>query len=459
MNELSHDPLEGSGKYRVVKELGRGGMGEVFLGEHASLGSKVVIKLLHAELSGKSNLVDRMRLEAQACARLNHPNIVRVTDFDSTPSGRPYFVMEYLPGRALSEEAEALGGVVPVDKAIDFVCQALDGLATAHAAGLVHRDIKLDNLFVCSPGTQPGVEQRVKILDFGVAKVLDTQGAGEGDGPAPLMVPTGTGVVVGTPRFFAPEQARGKPLDHRADIYAMGLVLYTLLVGRGPFDDAKTILEMAKAHVMTPAPAPSSFATQAIGPELDAAILRAVAKKPEDRFQSAAEFAAELRRLVSTGAATAGAMASTAYMEPAPSGGGYAATPTAGGYPAAPTAAGYPAAPTGAGYSAAAPVGGPTAGPAGGPAGNVTGGEAPTARMASRSDPNAAPTAPLPGDSGVGAATMGMQGPPPGALIGQAGDTYPGDGAKRYSHGFAAVVVMLAAMGGAVVAFAILKLM
>lgn len=452
MNELSHDPLEGSGKYRVVKELGRGGMGEVFLGEHSSLGSKVVIKLLHAELSGKSNLVDRMRLEAQACARLNHPNIVRVTDFDSTPSGRPYFVMEYLPGRALSEEAEALGGVVPVDKAIDFVCQALDGLATAHAAGLVHRDIKLDNLFVCSAGTQPGVEQRVKILDFGVAKVLDTQGAGEGDGPAPLMVPTGTGVVVGTPRFFAPEQARGKPLDHRADIYAMGLVLYTLLVGRGPFDDATTILEMAKAHVMTPAPAPSSFATQAIGPELDAAILRAVAKKPEDRFQSAAEFATELRRLVSTGAATAGAMASTAYMEPTQS------APTAGGYPAAPTAGGYPAAPTAAGYPAA---------PAGGPEGNVTGGEAATAKMPARPDPNAAATAPLPGGSGPGAggpgsATMGMQGPPPGALSGQgayAGDTFSGDEAKRYSHGFAAVVVMLSAMGGAVVAFAILKLM
>ncbi|MCA9622256.1 MAG: protein kinase, partial [Myxococcales bacterium] len=137
MSQLTYDPLEGSGKYKILRELGRGGMGEVFLGEHASLGSKVVVKLLHAELSDKSNLVDRMRLEAQACARLNHPNIVRVTDFDRTPSGRPYFVMEYLPGQSLADEAEAAGGVLPLAKSLDLVVQALEGLSVAHAAGLV----------------------------------------------------------------------------------------------------------------------------------------------------------------------------------------------------------------------------------------------------------------------------------------------------------------------------------
>lgn len=425
MSELQHDPLEGSNKYRAISELGRGGMGEVFLGEHTSLGNKVVIKLLHAELSGKSNLVDRMRLEAQACARLNHPNIVRVTDFDRTPSGRPFFVMEYLPGRALSDEVEALGGSLPVAKALDFVIQALDGLAVAHAQGLVHRDIKLDNLFVCAPGTQPGVEQLVKILDFGVAKVLDTQGASGSDGPAPLMVPTGTGVVVGTPRFFAPEQARGKPLDHRADIYAMGLVLYTLVAGRGPFDDATTILEMAKAHVMTPPPPPSHFARQPVPPELDQAVLRAVAKQPEERFQSAAEFAEALRR-ISSGA---GAVVSTAYQQPALEG------------PAPAPGASQPQA-----------------------VGNTTGGEAPTAKMAAKPAPHVAPTAPFPagadasGGGKVGA-TQSMAGPAPGGTdpLPATATTGPSE-PQRYSYGLAAVVVMMAGAAGAVIAFAILQL-
>jgi serine/threonine-protein kinase len=435
MSQLQHDPLEGSGKYRVISELGRGGMGEVFLGEHASLGNKVVIKLLHAELSGKSNLVDRMRLEAQACARLNHPNIVRVTDFDRTPSGRPFFVMEYLPGRSLSEEAEAAGGVLPVAKALDFVTQALEGLAVAHAQGLVHRDIKLDNLFVCAPGTQPGVDQLVKILDFGVAKVLDTQGAGDGDGPAPLMVPTGTGVVVGTPRFFAPEQARGKPLDHRADIYAMGLVLYTLVAGRGPFDDCTTILEMAKAHVMTPPPPPSHFARQPIPPELDAAVLRAIAKQPEQRFQSASEFAQALKQVASGG----GAVQATAYQQP-----------TVNEQTTRPVGpqAGYPAA-----TSTPQTVGG------------TTGGDAPTAKMPPKPDPNVAPTAPMSHGGQAMGATQAMSGPAPGGtdpLPTTGGETPPGDGLatgeKRYSVGLAAVVVVLAGATGAVIAFAILQL-
>jgi len=282
----AYDPLEGSDKYRVIRELGRGGMGEVFLGEHIALGTQVVIKLLHLELSTKSGLVDRMRLEAQACARLNHPNIVRVTDFDRTPKGRPYFVMEYLPGRSLSEETEARGGYLPVVEALDMTRQALEGLAYAHEAGLIHRDIKLDNLFVVEP-KKPTDRKLVKILDFGVAKVTDTGGD---DAPAPLMVPTGMGVVVGTPRFFAPEQARGQKLDHRADIYAMGLVLYNLVAGRGPFDHCQTITEMARAHVLTPPAPPSQLASQSVPPALDQAVLRAVAKAPDERWPSAEAF-------------------------------------------------------------------------------------------------------------------------------------------------------------------------
>jgi serine/threonine-protein kinase len=291
-----HDPLARSDKYRALRELGRGGMGEVFLAEHKVLGHRVVIKLLHPELSDKPTLVDRMRLEAQACAQLNHRNIVRVTDFERTPDGRQYFVMEYLPGRSLRDELKRRGGTMALADAIDFTRQALAGLAAAHERGLVHRDIKLDNLFVCDPpagGSDNGeapTRPLVKLLDFGVAKVLQTAE----DGPTPLAVPTATGVVIGTPRFFAPEQIAGKPVDHRADLYSMGLVLYTLIAGRGPYDDCRTIAEIARAHLMAAPAPPSQLASQAVPPQLDTIILRCIAKQPDVRFASAAELSAAL---------------------------------------------------------------------------------------------------------------------------------------------------------------------
>lgn len=418
MTEQAYDPLDGSEKYRVLRELGRGGMGEVFLGEHIGLGTRVVIKLLHLELSGKSALVDRMRLEAQACARLSHPNVVRVTDFDRTPKGRPFFVMEYLPGRSLSEEVEARGGFLPVAEAIDVTRQALAGLAHAHAAGLVHRDMKLDNLFVVDPSTLGG-RTLIKILDFGVAKVM--QGA-SGDAPSPLMVPTGTGVVVGTPRFFAPEQARGQRLDHRADIYAMGLVLYSLVAGRGPFDDAKNITEMARAHVLTAPEPPSRFARQAIPPALDAAVLRAVAKRPEDRHQSAEELSNELGAIAQQLAGAPESPGTTSYQQPA------AHPPTP-----APTGA-YPSPPA---SHTASPEPSPPWAPAvatphdGGPA-------APTARLPAPSRP-----------SGTYEPTQAMGAPlaaPPAPLP------------RRYSFAFTAMVVVIAGLTGAVVALLALRL-
>jgi serine/threonine protein kinase len=418
---MSYDPLEGSSKYKVLSELGRGGMGEVFLGEHLALGSKVVIKLLHAELSSKQTLVDRMRLEAQACARLNHPNLVRVTDFDHTPTGRPYFVMEYLPGRALSDEAQARGGTVSVVDAIDYVRQALEGLSVAHAAGLVHRDIKLDNLFVCEPGTLPGAKSVVKILDFGVAKVVD---AGTDEAPAPLMVPTGTGVVVGTPRFFAPEQARGMKLDHRADIYAMGLVMYSLVAGRGPFDEATTITEMAKAHVLTQPKPPSFFAKQAIPHALDQIVLKAVAKLPDHRYQSAADMSAELAGVDTS--AQAAAAASTAYQQPAVV---HAPQPQAGAY--------------------------------------VTGSEAPTHKQQQHAAPA---TGPLP-QGYPQAHAQAQQTPPPsqtGAHQPQAVAAPPmrapmqsqtmAESAKRYSVAFLSLVMVVCCMVGVVIALAAQRL-
>jgi len=408
----AYDPLEGSDKYRVLKELGRGGMGEVFLGEHIALGTQVVIKLLHLELSNKSGLVDRMRLEAQACARLNHPNLVRVTDFDRTPKGRPYFVMEYLPGRSLSEEAEARGGYLPVAEALDMTRQALDGLAYAHEAGLIHRDIKLDNLFVVEP--KKGTDKKiVKILDFGVAKVTDT---GSDDAPAPLMVPTGMGVVVGTPRFFAPEQARGQKLDHRADIYAMGLVLYNLVAGRGPFDHCQTITEMARAHVLTPPAPPSQLAPQPVPAALDEVVLRAVAKAPDERWPSAEAFAEALAAIDATATAAAPSASSphaTAYQAPVPGASSTVGTHTAGGYQSGHA---YPA-PTASGAMPAVTASGATPAP--------------------------------------GRATQAMGGPP----VAGGPTPAPVAGPKRYGYGVAVGVVLLCGALGAGIAMAALNLM
>ena len=438
---MSYDPLEGSQKYKVLREIGRGGMGEVFLGEHLSLGTKVVIKLLHAELSGKSNLVDRMRLEAQACARLNHPNIVRVTDFDSTASGRPYFVMEYLPGRSLLEEVAARGGYVAVEDAIDMVRQALDGLAVAHAAGLVHRDIKLDNLFLCESGSQPGLKPLVKILDFGVAKVVDS---GTDQTPAPLMVPTGTGVVVGTPRFFAPEQARGMKLDHRADVYAMGLVLYSLVAGRGPFDDAKTITEMAKAHVLNKPQPPSHYAQQAIPPGLDAAVLHAIAKQPKERFQSAAEFAAELERISHEQSASAASSTPSQRQPELPDQTGSSAAtaklPQHPGHPTGPLPS-FPRPPDNQAQGAQAQASS-AAHPPQQPAAALPSYQHQQHQQPAQALPSAVPSQPQPpAVPAPGAAPQPMT--PAG---------------RRFSHGFAAIIMVVACLMGVVLALVIQRL-
>ncbi len=288
------DPLLAGTPYRMVAPLGRGGMGEVVEAEHVALGKRVVVKLLHLTLADRPDLVDRMRVEAQSLARLVHPNLVAVTDFGQTPDGRTYLVMERLYGRTLREELKDRGPL-PAGEIVDIGRQALAGLSVAHEAGIVHRDVKLDNLFLCDALADG--RRLVKVLDFGIAKVLAN--AGDGRAPAPLAFPTEEGVSVGTPRFFSPEQARGQPVDARTDIYAMGAVMYALATGRGPFDHKATIYELTRAHAMEPPPRPSEVASATVHPELERVILKALEKKPEDRYPSAAELSAELARVSS----------------------------------------------------------------------------------------------------------------------------------------------------------------
>lgn len=269
--------LEGT-PYVVVRLLGRGGMGEVYEVEHAALGRHFAVKLLHREHVRRPDLAVRMREEARTLAALRHRSLVEVFDLGSTLDGRAYFTMELLEGRDLRRELARVG-VFSVPAALGVVAQALDGLEVVHRAGVVHRDIKLENLFLCDDGG-------LKVLDFGIAKLVHRGSSFTGHG------------VLGTARSMAPEQHASRDVDARADIYAAGLVLYELVAGRGPFDEVRgRDHAMRYAHCDRRPPDPSSFAPQDLPRGVEEAILKAIAKRPEQRFQSAAEMAAVLRDL------------------------------------------------------------------------------------------------------------------------------------------------------------------
>lgn len=283
------DPLV-STHYRSLAVIGRGGMGEVLEAVHVRLGVLVAVKVIHAGYASHCGLMDRMRIEAQTLAALRHPNLPIVSDYGTTADGRAYFVMERLHGRTLKDELSARG-FIPCMEALETTQQVLHGLAAAHEVGVVHRDVKPDNLFLCDPVGRG--RRMVKVLDFGVAKVL----GGRKGAPAPPILPTEEGVVVGTLRYFSPEQMLGRPVDERTDIFATGIVLYQLLTGRRPFEDVRGRVELAMAVVAgTPEP-PSRWAQQPIPRELDAAVLRALAVRPADRYPNAAAFAEALGRI------------------------------------------------------------------------------------------------------------------------------------------------------------------
>jgi serine/threonine-protein kinase len=281
------DPFEGT-NYRAITLLGSGGMGEVYVVEHKTLFHKYAAKILRAEFANDVRVVDRMRLEADALAKLDHPNIVQIHAFERTPAGVPFIVMELLVGATIRHCMLELG-VVGSGTAIELTCELLAGLSAAHAIGIVHRDIKPSNLFAHQV---PGGGVCLKMLDFGVARVLP--GLSE-DAPLPLSHPTRTGTAVGTPMFMSPEAAKGQKVDIRTDIYAAANILYLLLTGRGPFDDCGDIAKVLDAHATKPPTPPSQLTKAYIPPELDAAILKGLAKDPNDRFQTADEFEQNLR--------------------------------------------------------------------------------------------------------------------------------------------------------------------
>jgi serine/threonine protein kinase len=266
------------GAYRVVRKVGQGGMGAVFLGEHSLIGRRAAIKVLHRDRSSQRESIDRFFTEARASAKLEDPGIVQIYDFGITPAGVAYLVMEYLDGESLSARLRRLRVLHPHD-AVRITRQIAGSLAAAHTNGIVHRDLKPENLMMVRD-KEATAGERPKILDFGIAKL--------GDDNSGSSHRTRTGAVMGTPAYMSPEQCNdtGK-IDHRTDIYSLGCVLFHLLTGRPPFN-AIGVGEMIAAHLKEAPPRASSLVPHIPG-VIDPLVARCLAKRPEDRFATMLE--------------------------------------------------------------------------------------------------------------------------------------------------------------------------
>ncbi len=271
-----------SDRYAVERRLGSGSMGDVYLGEHTLMKKEVAIKVLHPEYVDNEEAVKRFQREAQAAAHIDHHNVCVATDFGETPEGNFFLVMEYLEGRPLSDIV-AMGELEPT-RAAHIARQIAAGLVRAHALGIVHRDLKPDNIMIVPRPEDPDF---VKIMDFGVAKVQL--------GDAEKL--TKAGVAYGTPAYMSPEQAMGRTVDGRSDLYALGIILYEMLTGAVPFFGTSVAVVMS-AHADKPVPPMSEAAPDVVVPEAyENIVRRLLEKKPADRIQTAEELEEILRQL------------------------------------------------------------------------------------------------------------------------------------------------------------------
>ena len=270
------------GNYQIIRKLGRGGMGVVYLGQHTLLGRRAAIKVLLPALSARSEIVQRFFNEARAVTSVSDPGIVQVFDFGYHSDGSAFIIMEYLEGEPLDRRLDRLGRLPPLE-ALRLGRQLASSLAAAHAQQIIHRDLKPENIFLVHDAEVAGGE-RTKILDFGIAKLSDDH---------PRKIETSTGVLMGTPRYMSPEQCRGlADIDHRSDIYALGCVLFRLLTGKPPFD-GEAPGDIISAHIREPAPVPSSQLPE-LPAAVDALVIRCLAKSPAERFQSMADVTAAI---------------------------------------------------------------------------------------------------------------------------------------------------------------------
>jgi serine/threonine protein kinase len=277
------------GSFRILSQLGRGGMGEVYLAEDSKLGRKVALKLLPPEFTMRQDLVRRFSLEARAASGLNHPNIVTVYEIGQTGSSE-YIATEYIQGETLRQHFAR--GRMSLREVVDVVIQVADALAAAHGAGIVHRDIKPENIMLRPDGY-------VKILDFGLAKAIsDQRSRGQGadlEAPTLVKMETEPGALIGTVYYMAPEQARGLNVDARADIFSVGVVAYEMIAGRRPFGGETNLDALISTLEKEPAPL-SSLAPDA-PPELQRIVSKALRKNREERYQTIKEMLIDLKNL------------------------------------------------------------------------------------------------------------------------------------------------------------------
>jgi serine/threonine-protein kinase len=276
-------------KYKITDFLGRGGMGLVYAGVELSSATPVAVKLPRREIRNRKKALARFQQESRAATRLRGPNVVKVMEVAELGDGTPFIVMELLVGKDLASELD-VRGALPVAEAVGYVLQAASGVAEAHAAGIIHRDLKPHNLFLVD---EPG-GRVVKVLDFGISKL--------GGAEAPRV--TTTNARLGTPLYVSPEQlVSAKYVDQRSDIWSLGVILYELLTGTLPFE-GQTAIAVAAA-IQTIEPPPPSARRPGLPAGLERVVMKALAKKAEERFQTVADFARELAPFAGAGAASA----------------------------------------------------------------------------------------------------------------------------------------------------------
>ncbi|MBZ0236165.1 MAG: protein kinase, partial [Deltaproteobacteria bacterium] len=272
------------GRYSVTRKIGQGGMGAVYEATHTLIGKRVAVKVLLDKYARKEQVVARLEQEARLASSIGHEHIIDITDFGTTEDGRTFVVMEFLEGESLAELL-AREGPLPEARIVDIAFQVASALGAAHDKGIVHRDVKPENVFLLRRKDR----DFAKVVDFGISKSLRSSDAGEDDSPRL----TQTGMVLGTPLYMSPEQARGdEDLDHRIDIYALGVIMYELATGRVPFTGTNYLSIISQVLNDTPKP-PRTYRPE-LSDELEAVILKALEKDREQRYQSTAEMLADL---------------------------------------------------------------------------------------------------------------------------------------------------------------------
>ena len=263
-------------RYRIVRKIGDGGMGSVYEGEHIVIKRRVAIKVLHPQFAQNKEITARFHREAEAATAIGHPHIVEVTDMGSFPDGSAYMVLEFLEGRDWAKDIQT-EGPQPLGKVAKILSQVCDALDAAHAKGIVHRDLKPENIFLIDRHGDPDY---VKVVDFGISKIIDTQ---EADRSL-----TQTGTALGTPYYMAPEQCQGKKdVDHRADIYSLGVILFQSLTAQYPFDDESYPMLVLKICT-EPAPQLAAFRSD-LPPQVQEILHRMLAKDRHHRFNACSE--------------------------------------------------------------------------------------------------------------------------------------------------------------------------